>query len=367
MSEDVGASHANNISLILPLLFFVTLMLWIWKKYWVWNYSIVSVAGWFHAELLKDPMTEKAAEAFEKLGLDTSGQLELFVGMFGHYFIYLGLSLIAIGAIARRGFVSPSDDNRGIFLYSVFFVPATAIWLTDYIMPLTTLSSGRIIWLVTALFPTFVGLALYRIGGLETNEIEKEIRGDVGLNSGKTVRELGVILIIIICSVIGIFAIHPSPLTLQANWATSYAMVDGQRWLLERGDPNINVLNSGTTSPGRYADALFGIGTTERNYPSAIRNEQNYDHFNYNLGYATFGESFEGNRYMILRENFIKLLYTELYPKMGRFNSDDLYRLRLDPSNDKLYTNEDTQILYIHGSNKQNVLLEHRKEDNVDI
>ena len=309
-------SQANKISLILPLLFFVTLMLWIWEKASVWDNSIVSVAGWFHAELLKAPMTEKAAEAFDKIGLSTSGQLELFVRMFGHYFFYLGLSLIAIGAISRKCFISLNDDDRGIFQYSVFFFPATTIWLTDYVMPLTTLSSGRMIWLMTALFPTLVGLALYNIWGIERNEIEKETRGDVSLNNGKIVRELGVILIIIICSVIGIFAIHPSPLTLQANWATSYAMVDGQRWLLERGDPNINVLNSGTTSPGRYADALFGIGTTERNYPSAIRNEQNYDHFNYNLGYATFGESFEGNRYMILRDNFIKLLYTELYPKM---------------------------------------------------
>lgn len=339
-------SQVNQISLILPLLFFVILMIWIWAKYSVWSYSVSSVAGWFNAELLTKPMSEIALESFDKLGLSTLGILELFIRMYGHYFIYLVLSLIAIESIVRKCFISFSDDNHSIFLYSILFMPMTAIWLTDYIRPLTTLSSGRIIWFMTALFPTLVGLGLYRIGRMEIERVGKDTRGGFISDKGKTIGALSVILILIICSVIGIFAIYPSPLILQTNWASSYAMIDGQEWLLENGDPNVNVLTIGSPAPQRYADALWG--NTARKYPGADKNEQFQDHFNYHLGYTTFGQSIEGGRYIILRENYINLLYKQLYLKVGRFNDDDFFRFKLDPSVNKLCTNEDTQILYVH-------------------
>jgi hypothetical protein len=340
-------SLVNQISLILPILFFVIFMMWIWAKYWVWNSSVSSVAGWFNAELFTKPMSEIAFESFDKLGLSTLGILELFIRMYGHYFIYLVLSLIAIESIVRKCFISFSGDNHNIFLYSILFMPMTAIWLTDYIRPLTTFSSGRIIWFMTALFPSLVGLGLYRIGRMETERIGKDTMGGFSTDKGKTIGALSVIFILIICSVIGIFSIYPSPLTSRTNWASSYAMSDGQEWLLENGDPNVKVLTLGSQAPHRYANALWG--TTARDYPGADKNEEQFpDHFNYHLGYTTFGQSIEGNRYIILRQNHIILLYKELYTTMGIFNDDDFFRFKLDPSVNKLCTNEDTQILYVH-------------------
>lgn len=351
-NKEMATYQTNQLSVVLPILIFTALMLWIWEHFWVWNSSVYSVASWFNAELLSEPMTEKAAEAFGMLGLDSLDQLELLVKMYGHYIIYNGLSLAAVAAVARMCFISSGEDNweidhRELFLYSVLFLPVATIWLIDYARPLTTLSSGRIIWFVSALFPPLVGLTLYWILGTDTNKITKGVRDDSDSNMCKNARVFGVVLIVMACFVIGIFSIYPSPLTLRPNWSVSYAMVDGQEWLLENGDPNLKVLSLGGGLPRRYAHALWGTGTT-RNYPSVDQNEQFPDHFNYHLGHTKFGESFEGDRYMILREKYIVRLYTELYVQVVRFNEDDLSKLNVDPSIDRVYTNEDMQVWYVH-------------------
>jgi len=338
----------NYISFTISLLLFAILVLWVWEKFWIWNYSVQSISGWFHAELLVEPMTERASEAFDKLGLSTLGQSELFIKMYGHYFIYLVLSFIAISVILKKCFISLGDNELGIFLYSISFVPISAIWLTDYVRPLTTLSSGRIIWLAASLFPTLVGLGLYHTGRMEAKGTAKDSIDGLNSARGSIIRKLGIFLIIITCFAIGIFAIYPSPLTMRPNWAVSYSMADGQRWLLENGDSNVDAFILGSGSPYRYAQALYGDRVTAMSYRIENTNDQFPDHFNYHLGYASFGESIKGNRYIISRENYIKFLYNELYPKIDRFNENDFSRLKLDPSVDRLYTNDDTQILYAH-------------------
>lgn len=335
-------SQVTQISLILPLLLFAALMLWIWEHFWVWNSSVKSVTGWFHKEMLVESMTDKSVEAFDLLGLDILGILELFVKMFGHYAIYAGLSLIAITAIAKRCLTSSNRNCREIFQYSIFFLPAMGIWITDYVRPLTTLSSGRIVCLVTALFPPLVGLALYKIGGMEREG------DDSSLYLWRNLRMLSIILILIMCFSIGIFSLYPSPLTLRSNWAASYEMYSSQKWLLEKGDSSVAVLGLGHTATYRYAHALWGAKISGRKaYPVQNLDEKIPDHFNYHLGYAMFSDSLEGDRYLLSRENYVVQLYTELYTEIARYSKEDFSRLNMDPSVIKLYSNDGSQVYYI--------------------
>lgn len=340
--DRASRSLVSQMSFSFPFLFFIILMLWVWNHFQVWNRSISSVSGWFYNELLVEPMTQKAAESFGKLGLGFIGQGELFILMYGHYFIYMALSLIAVEEIAREFLHSPSKNTKSIYLLACFLLPAEAIWITDYFMPLTNLSSGRLICLVAALFPSFVGLALHKIGGANS---EKSVKNVSKVNKGKLIKAVSVALIIILCSLIGIFSIYPSPFTLRTNPAASYAMVDGNKWLLEQSNSCVGEINLGTQVPFRYADALYGVGS---NRPKVIVEENIADHFNYPR-YATLGESFEGDRYVIVRSNFIKMIYTELYPQLHRFTKDDFSRLELDPSANFLYNNSDTQVWYVRG------------------
>ena len=146
---------------------------------------------------------------------------------------------------------------------------------------------------------------------------------------------------------IGIFAIYPSPLTLRANPAAGYAQVAGQDWVLKQGSPSVKTVGLGAAFLYRFASALWG-GSQKTDYPHEDRDEHVPDHFNYSHC-ETLCESFEGDRYMRSREKFIELLYTELYPQIGRFTKYDFAKLERDSSVDKLYNNGDVQVWYVHG------------------
>jgi hypothetical protein len=343
-------SWIQQISLNPPLISFIILMLWIWQHYRVWDSTVLSVVSWFRAELLVKPMTERAKEAFETLGLGGIGQLELFIKMYGHHFIYLLLSLIAGIIIARKKLPLVNKDTMGIFLLYCFFMAAVALLLVDYVRPLTSLTSGRMIWLVTALFPPLVGLALFKIGGMEAKgNIESTKEPLHEFSRGKPAKAVGVGLVIAICSLIGIFSIYPSPFTLRPNPAVSYAHMAGENWLLEQGDPSVKAVGLGTGPLYRFADALWG--TQERNYPHEDIEDMSEgvgDHFSYDQ-YETLGESFAGDRYMMSRQEFIEIVYTDLYPQIGRFTEDDFAKLEGDFSVDKLYNNGELQVWYVRG------------------
>ena len=156
------------------------------------------------------PMTEEAIDVFGRLGLTPLGQLDLFLRMYGHFFIYALLSActVLMLIVERKRAITASEDRASIFLFSCFFSFSAVIWLTDYVRPLTHLSSGRLIFLVTALFPPLVGLALYRIGGMRLGDRPgSSLLGKANLAT----RCVAIALIITICSVIGIFSLYRSP------------------------------------------------------------------------------------------------------------------------------------------------------------
>ena len=335
----------SQISLNLPLISFIILMLWLWQNFSVWNNAVTNVASWFRLELLVKPMTEVALESFNKLGLGPLGQLELFIKVYGHYFIYLLLAAITIIMLVRRRLNLSPTNQRSAALYSSFFLLATAVWLIDYVRPLTSLSSGRIIHLMPALFPPLVGMALYQIGEMRYNGAEALLKSPLRFYRGKVWRTIVIGLIIAVCSLIGIFGFYPSPYRYQPYWGVSHAEEVGEYWLLQHGDPTTKVVSLGTAPCYRYAHALWG--TQEINYPHEDRNEHVPDHFNY-AQYSTLGESFEGDRYMSTREEFVEMVYTKLYPQIGRFNGDDFAKLNRDSSSHKLYNNGEMQVWYVH-------------------
>lgn len=336
----------EQISLSLPLIAFIVLMLWIWENYAVWNSAVTSVASWFSAELFVKPMTEIALESFSKLGLSPLGQLELFVKMYGHYFIFALLSFIVIIMLGMRRLNLSPLNQRNIGLYADFFLLVAFVCLIDFVSPLTTLSSGRIMHLLPALFPPLIGIALYQTGKTRDNGREAPSESGRCLQKGKAWRSMVVALIIMVCSLIGIFAIHPSPNTLRPYWGVSHAEETGGYCLVEHGNPDTSVVGIATAPTYRYADALGGDQITD--YPRENKDEHVPDHFNY-AQYSTLGKSFTGDRYMLTREEVVEMLYTELWPQIGKFNRDDFAKLRDDPSVDKLYDNGEMQTWYVHG------------------
>jgi hypothetical protein len=311
----------------LSMISFFGLVMWIWYRFDIWGSAIASVVGWFNIELVAKSMTAIAQESFNKLGLGIFGQLQLFAKSFGHVLIYLALSLIAIGLIIKNRNISENPGFKRIFAYSCAFLPWAAVWVIDYFKPLTILSSGRMIWVVTAMFPALVGFALSKF-----------------LGSANLLKAFSVALVITICSLIGVFSLYPSPYVYQPYWGISHASFNGESWLVQEGNADMRLLKLYAPSIDRIADALWGTGTT--GYPKSDQTSI-IEHFGY-TSHSTFGESITGNKYLFLVSSD-KLLYTELWPQIGRFNLDDFAKLEKDTTVDHIYSNGEAQNYIVHG------------------
>jgi len=145
------------------LLLFVLLISWIWNNAYVWENSVETVVSWFSFELLTAPFSQTAAEGLNKLNLTFFEIITLFFKKYGVLFIYLVLSIFLTSQILIKKNYSNIKNKLNFTLYLIFFIVAIFIWLSDYFLPLTTLSSGRMICVALAVFPVFVGLTLSRI------------------------------------------------------------------------------------------------------------------------------------------------------------------------------------------------------------
>ncbi len=341
----------QRMSLMLPAISLFANMLWIWNHWAIWEYRVSTVAGWFYGIFFQVPVTQTALESFTALGLGPLAVLDVFIRLYGHIFVYAVLSLIAVLIVIRNRTASTEDkDRRGLFLYSCFFLFAAVLCLIDYVKPLTTLSSGRAIYLIVVLFPPLVGLTLYRI----IRKSSRNRRLTEKSHVSKLAWSLAVGVLIVGCFLIGILGTYRSPLIHQPTLHVTHMELAGMNWLVQQGDPELGVTGPKyTPKPRAFACALGGFswGWQATNYPKWGGIDA-ADHFNYTR-YQTLGESSAADSYMPLGD-YITKLYTELwkpekYPGMPEFNQEDFTRLKSDPSLDLLYTNGDINIWYVHG------------------
>jgi len=329
------------VTLILPIISFIALVFWMWQNFPVWDSSISCMVNWFKLEFSNTPLVENAVESFNMLSLSTFEILNLFIKMYGHYFIYALLAFIGTLLTFKKERFGIDDYRKYLFLYSCFFLPAAFIWITDYIFPLTGLTSGRFIWLVAALFPPLVGFTLYSIIWSSNTNLghlgfSTRILKSIHLRSGV------VITILIVCSLLAMMAFYPSPYRhLQYN-GVDQALIDGSSWILVEGNPEMDLFSIGLLPPYRVINALPNTNKELiRNYPPNS-DKQVPDHFNYTV-YNKLGMSFGNDCYLGAREDHIIELYTNLWPSVGRFTKNDFERLYNDNTANKIYENGEVQ------------------------
>jgi len=337
-------SHqGERINLTFPTISFCFLAIWTWVHPNLWNAAAENVKDLFTGTVVVQPLVTFAQENLNKLGLGISGELLLLVRLYGTTFIYLGLSLIAIIIIFKKIVITEYDNLMKMFIYSIAFFPFVIIWLIDYVKPLTTLSSGRLIYAATLFFPLLAGLTLYKLGKPLTNNNQRNNVNPIFRMAGNIVPSIIVLLILAVCSVQTIFSLYPSPSIYQPFPGISHAYFQGEAWLVQNGNPNTRVLNLYTTSPESIASAIWG--TEPKIYP-----ETNPLTIPFHFGYAsnqTLGQSFKGDTYLFLISSN-KLLYTNIWPQVGRLTLNDFTKLEEDPSVDSIYSNGEAQDYYIH-------------------
>lgn len=358
-SNHLKTNQVVILTFTFALIGFIFFNLWLWSNYLVWNKFVSGLVDLFSSTLATEPLVDKASESLNGLGFSLIDTIELFIKMYGPVFVYGVLSVLAVLPILSRLIERKSTffskiqlNERSYFLLALILIFFSLLSVIDFVKPLTSLNSGRLMYTAIIIFPIFGGLTLYLILKTKVVGIPNPLTGKklLKLNINKIVFPM-VILIIAFSSITSIFALYPSPITYQSNIAVTNEQIQGVKWIVDNGNSKFRVSQLKTDRIRRFADSIYGKSfRTSTRYPV-----ENYtavpDHFNY-TSYTNFGNQFLKDSYLITRQNYIIDLYSKVYFKLGRFTSEDFGKLDADNTVNKIYENGEIQNWYIK-SNKE--------------
>ncbi len=328
------------ISLIPSSVLFITLLLWIWNYYWVWESSVMSLISWTNGEMLSTSMVYKAQEGFQRINMNWFDIIKLFIKVYGQIFVYFALSVSFIILVATKKVHMSVEKFQHIYLYCFIFVLVSSVWIIDYVRPLTSLSGGRLISVVIPMFPLLVGASLFYYSLIIKKSLYKNVI-IFNILSKINIKKYGVIFVVLMisfCSIIEISSFYPSPYIYSSNEAITFAGLSGPTWLLENGVSNIEISGAGIPNIHRISDAVYG---THQKYPNWNGTATN--HFGYLENDSLLCESLF-NKYLILRPHYLINFYTYLFPEVDRFNRGDLKKLDTDSLVCFIYTNSEVHV-----------------------
>jgi hypothetical protein len=151
----------------------------------------------------------------------------------------------------------------------------------------------------------------------------------------------------------GIMNIYPSPWLLGSNAQVTLADEMAITWLLNNQNEEV-LVEDATFSHFELAQALKGWKAMPKNFrPRAVVAENFPVHFGYDK-FDSFGASLTEDRYLTLNKR-ARMLYPEVlskYPSVWKWTPQDLKRLEVDPTVQRIYHSGEFEIFYIRGIKK---------------
>lgn len=159
---------------------------------------------------------------------------------------------------------------------------------------------------------------------------------------------MGIIILLLIIWINGIFTLYPSPYKLESNFQTTKSDVEGMSWLFENRNLDIEVTGM-TVIPFRYADLL--LSSEDKQLQKFSHYSPSYLKVPYHFGYDSnphLSSYFYNNVYLVANE-LDKSLYKDLFPQMAeiRWIPSDFEKLNKDSSIMKIYSSKKVDIFYI--------------------
>ena len=263
--------------------------------------------------------------------------VKLLFKMYGVVIIFIILSLIAAFILikqVRSGNVK--RETQSLFsLLSVFFFMGFLYLLYLLGAPgLQAIQPTRILHDVMVFTPIFAGCSLY--------ELAKNVRF-------RYLASIGIICVIILASGLAVFSLYASPYVIRPNNQITTMDMTGMTWFIEQKNTEIGCVDI-MTPVGRFATGIQGaIEARERADldRGSYGSEKVPDHFDY-TNRTSLGESYVEDRYSVITK-LDRVLYTELWEEVGRFDDGDFEKLERDSTVDKLYANSELDVYFIHG------------------
>lgn len=309
----------NYKDLINPLiLLLVSFIAWISSKT-IFDNNIKMVYNWLVNEV-GTPTIDNYQDSLMSSNLGLIDVIQKIFLSFAHEFMYVGITVVALGFFVREAFKKKKLEYRMVFL-TLSVITFTVLSGIFFLGSFGISNPLREIVYVLFFCTIINGIFFFKL----THESSKRIR---------KYSKCFLVLLIVSSSVIGLYSSYASVSTGETNSQVTYAEFVGMNWFSDYKDPFSRTYDVDKTTR-RFSDIYNGINYTKQKqwmFKTAP------DHFNFT----------NEQGYLILNEYVIER-YSIYWPDNPYYSKDDLNNLRNNQLLDKVYDSPDTQIWEING------------------
>lgn len=268
--------------------------------------------------------------SFEKMNLNLFDFFTLLIKIYGDELIFL--LLFIIGIIIFLKYYKTFRNTHSIIILAIitlFFGTIYLFYLFSIIPGLGSIGAQRMITYIVLFLPVFAGITY-----------------SFALSQRKTIITFICILLIILPPVLTLFAFIPSPYIINPTPEITRMDIAGMRWSIDHKNPDISYVFI-MSPPERFADIIIGP-TNQKAQGDIFKNSIKIpDHFNY-YSNPFFGQIYNNDKYAVLTY-FDLILYETVYKPVGRFLKVDFFRLQIDSTVNRIYSNGECTEYFIHG------------------
>ena len=157
----------------------------------------------------------------------------------------------------------------------------------------------------------------------------------------------GIISLILLASLLSIVSLYASPLVSLANIQITSSDISGTQWFIDKKDVTISSKHI-MSPPQNFASGIAGF-TVITGRADMKREIQFADHFGYPEQMSLGAQDPMEDYYAVITA-FDKIIYSTVWKQVGRFTDADFEALKLDQTVNKLYSNGEMEIYYIHSA-----------------
>lgn len=323
-SKQIG----NSAFFIIPSISLIILLLWLWSKFWYWNYHIGRVLRWFISDTTDKGRFQNAISMFNDYSINI---IDLVIKVYIQNIIYIIFSFLAIFLIIKKFVHEYKNVNEKLMLLSVWIFLNVFIGFAVLFLP-TEGSPERLLYYTGILSPIFVVYLLFSLR--------------------KNVKYV-IIIVLIVLNINSVYVVHQSDYIDLPNFQVTQMEIVGSNWLIDQRNHDLQV-KSNHERFYRIADLIKGPEYAEDNKLDIDRSTaygtEPYKHFGYN-NYTRIGDGYNKDFYLII-EKYDEVLYFVLYPNSIKFNKSDFNRLDfLDSTAKKIYNNGEFKVQLVKGTN----------------
>lgn len=321
ISGKLNFNAERNVSISLVLISFVGLATWFIQQYGLLrNISRVflQLLG-----LLKYPATFDIGLLYlNRLGFATA--IKSLLLMISDEIIFYVLSLFAIYIIFRSDRSTMDKFSKISLCFIVGNLFLLIFFFSNYIHSPERLINLNFNMILT---PPLVGYLLYKL-------LLKKKKNQIIL----------FLSLILFSSIIAIFSLYPSPLTMNPNNQVTISDVKGTKWLIIHKDTELKTANI-MSGLFRFSDLIFGCEfRMGRSDIARYGREEIQAHFGFTEKNVF---PIDEDKYLVIAEIEIKS-YTEIWKDIDRFRKEDFIKINFCTNVDKIYENGEFRSYFVH-------------------